>query len=254
MKSARTGDRQTCAAKSAELGRPEVTARLRKACSLAQGFCIVLLIMTLIVLATACVLFSRQLTEGAAEPYGEEGSPSVAQRLFVETDVAVEIRGLSNATFDWAFFRDAPGAAGGGGGTVLAHQLIDAPSRTGYITERAALPQLVWAVSACAISIPLFLAGMHLFKRIARTGKPFRVDRARELGRMAWLIIALSFVPGVLNLACVAIGIAVLPDTAVAANVSFFNYMLLACGFLLLALARAFEYGCILQAQDDGLV
>ena len=252
MKSARSSDRQACAAKSAELGRPEVTARLRKACSLAQGFCIVLLLMSLIVLVTACVLFFRQLTEGVARLYGEESSPSIAQRLFVETDVAVEIRGLTGATFDWAFFRDVPGATGGG--TVTAHQLIDAPSRTGYITERAALPQLMWAVSACAISIPLFLAGMRLFKRIVQTGKPFRVDRARELGRTAWLIIALSFVPGVLNLACVVIGIAVLPDTAVAANVAFFNYTLLACGFLLLALARAFEYGCILQAQDDGLV
>ena len=96
-----------CSQVKPELGRPEVTARLRKACSLAQGFCIVLLIMTLIVLVTACGGFSPARADGRRRRARRRGGHPLgrAAPLCRDRRGGGDQGAVRTATFDWAFFR-----------------------------------------------------------------------------------------------------------------------------------------------------
>lgn len=116
------------------------------------------------------------------------------------------------------------------------------------------LPYLVQLLSIGCLELAMLFLGARSFGRIAKSGEAFRRERARELGLIAKLAIVLSFAPGVLVWTTLKVGALLLPEWPVAYEGNLFSYGPVVCGCLLFAFAKVFEYGCILQEQDDGLV
>lgn len=86
--------------------------------------------------------------------------------------------------------------------------------------------------------------GQRALGRVRRTGEPFRPEVAHDLGIAAQLVWPSSFVPGCVGLAAAAFLQAGFTGSVV-------DLVQLALGCVLLAVAKVFEYGCILQKQDD---
>lgn len=96
----------------------------------------------------------------------------------------------------------------------------------------------------------------RFFHGIVETGRPFELDRARDLKRIASALMRWSAVLFFVNLAFERVLLAIVPGGeavgfGVAPNLPFAPYV---AGGLLLAIARIWEYGCILQEQDDALL
>lgn len=91
------------------------------------------------------------------------------------------------------------------------------------------------------------LVGQRALGRVGRTGEPFRAEVARDLLAAAVLVWLSSFVPG-----CAGLLAAALLRTGFAGSVVDLGRLALGCA--LLAVAKVFEYGCILQQQDDELL
>lgn len=108
-------------------------------------------------------------------------------------------------------------------------------------------------LSGAAFALAALLCG-----RVRRTGEVFSPRRARELGAVGWLLLLAGVLPPlVLNVAWPAVtgltrslGLSYSMSLPVMRE----DFVLCAAGLLLVAVARMFEYGCILQKQDDELL
>ncbi len=108
----------------------------------------------------------------------------------------------------------------------------------------------VHAVALLAITALALLRGAWLFGDIAEKGDPFRPEQARAIRGIARILVVLSFAPPLLgSLAELVAGNAENVTVHLAVDLG-----ILALALFLGALARVFEYGCILQEEDDGLV
>lgn len=108
------------------------------------------------------------------------------------------------------------------------------------------------------IWVAMLVLGARFFSASSKQGGPFRIGRAKELGVIAILAMCLSFVPGLITwLAGLAIA-AFSSDPSLTEGAIAFGEVaqveVLYVGFILLAFADIFRYGCLLQQEDDGLV
>lgn len=109
--------------------------------------------------------------------------------------------------------------------------------------------------SLCGIAASL--RARRMLRNIAETGRPFDLDRARELMRIGQLLMFMAFaVPllgqGLTRGLLLLVGYAGdMPPLNGGGLIASFCIML---GVVLMAIARIFEYGCVLQEQDDRLL
>lgn len=108
-------------------------------------------------------------------------------------------------------------------------------------------------LSGAAFALAALLCG-----RVRRTGEVFSPRRARELGAVGWLLLLAGVLPPlVLNVAWpVVTGLTRSLGLSYSMSLPVMreDFVLCAAGLLLMAVARMFEYGCILQKQDDELL
>lgn len=113
------------------------------------------------------------------------------------------------------------------------------------------------------LSCAAFAVAALLCTRIRRSGEVFSPVRTRELGRVGVLVLLAGCVPPLLHFALESIGAAVVHSLvesgsmvsyALTAHADVRDLMLVALGALIVLVARVFEYGCILQRQDDELL
>lgn len=104
------------------------------------------------------------------------------------------------------------------------------------------------ALSAgCLFCLARFFAG------VAVTARPFELARAAEVKRVALILLVLGIVPGPLGNA-LAYGAARLAGLSFSFDaLGSVSIPFITIGVLVAALARVFEYGCVLQDQDDRL-
>lgn len=221
----------------AQTDRPAIVRRLKKASELAQGFCLTFFIILLLAVAVFAVSDVRRMTSVSDGEWGDRAT--AVERLYV-----AEPGAMSNPF-------GLPFAFGETASAVSASPRDDGLA----VTETAPLPDLVKTLTVGGFELALLALGARFFGRIAKTGEPFRRKRARELGAVGVLMVVMSFAPGILLYATMRIGVALLQSSwPIAYGIDAFSYGLLACGLLVLAFAKVFEYGCILQQQDDELI
>lgn len=112
---------------------------------------------------------------------------------------------------------------------------------------------------ACAA----FSIAARMCAQIRRTGVAFAPERARELGRVGWLVLLAGCVPTLAHMLLERVAAAVVSSLvasgemlgyALTASFEPGDLMLVALGILVVLLGRVFEYGCILQRQDDEML
>ena len=115
---------------------------------------------------------------------------------------------------------------------------------------------VVFGGLACAA----FALAALMCSKIRRTGVPFAPERARELGRVGWLVLLAGCAPTLLHMVLEAVAAAVVQalvesgemlSYALTASFEPQDLMLVSLGIVLVLVGRVFEYGCILQKQDD---
>ncbi|MBM6817080.1 DUF2975 domain-containing protein [Olsenella uli] len=116
-------------------------------------------------------------------------------------------------------------------------------------------------VAKGALAGAAFVVAWRMCRRIARTGRAFSPERVRELRTTAVLPLLSGCVPTALAALGNALSSAAVRELlgrgeAVAYGLvplgsSGFDLGLVALGVLLVAITKIFEYGCVLQRQDD---
>ena len=115
---------------------------------------------------------------------------------------------------------------------------------------------VVFGGLACAA----FALAALMCSKIRQTGVPFAPERARELGRVGWLVLLAGCAPTLLHMLLEVIAAAVVHALvesgemlgyALTASFEPQDLMLVSLGIVLVLVGRVFEYGCILQKQDD---
>ena len=94
----------------------------------------------------------------------------------------------------------------------------------------------------------------RFFGAISSTKRPFALERARDLTRIGILLIVEGLCAKLVGIVCAVAVMHVLGYLGSWSTGDLFEWMPLALGVFVLALARVFAYGCVLQEQDDGLV
>lgn len=122
-----------------------------------------------------------------------------------------------------------------------------------------AAPYQVASAAGGALAFVAYLGATRVCQRVAGTGEVFTLDVVRGLRRASVFLILAAFVPGLLRLAGRAVSGAVASQLMVEAafipeGTAIIDGGMLALGALLFAICRMFEYGCILQRQDDELL
>ncbi len=109
---------------------------------------------------------------------------------------------------------------------------------------------------SAVLLLVICVEGIRCFKAIAEADTPFTPEVVKHMKVIYWLIVVLVFYPFVLaypvNLLCPAGGAAVSLSNGLTYEVTPLNAIIFL--WIIVALVRAFEYGCILQRQDDELI
>lgn len=121
--------------------------------------------------------------------------------------------------------------------------------------ERENLNAVSELIKLC-MELYLFTQLKKFFGAIGESARPFELERARELAQAGKTLLYMGYIPNLvgyfINLAVYA---AAGPDSAqTLATAAIIDGNCLVLGLCVYLLARVFEYGCILQHEDDGLV
>ena len=126
---------------------------------------------------------------------------------------------------------------------VLYMVLYPSPGVTIELTE--GIGGVAEGVLFAGMAAVAMLIGQNLLGRVGRTGDPFRTENARDLKLISFLVLGA--------------GIASAPFGVLVAHLlggvyigTMVNIPATACGCLILATSKVFEYGCILQQQGGG--
>ncbi len=109
------------------------------------------------------------------------------------------------------------------------------------------LPSGVGNLVSLCLTIPALWLGQRMCDRIVRDHRPFERDCAADLYKCGILMLLAGFVPFAVSLPLVII----VPGGGDPYDLQLALAM---SGAIVIAVSRIFDYGCILQAQDDGLV
>ena len=135
-----------------------------------------------------------------------------------------------------------------GAGDIL-YQSLDGTFWVGFIQDNKTF--VSQALSAI-LRFLIFSTAVDFFKAISKTEKPFVLARAYNLKRIGALLVLLGVVPDALGVVSIWLSH---PYTAgMSYGVSIFDTAPLAAGIIVFVFARVFEYGCVLQEQDDALL
>ena len=146
-----------------------------------------------------------------------------------------------------------------GGRDLLAAFFTTSADLGGVTRLGGAAPYQVASAVGGALTFVAYLGATRVCQRVARTGEVFSLDVVRALRRTSVFLVLAAFVPGILHLVGRAISGAVASQLMVEAafiptGTVIVDTGALAIGVLLFAICRMFEYGCILQKQDDELL
>lgn len=110
-------------------------------------------------------------------------------------------------------------------------------------------------VVANGLACAAFALAALVCARVRRTGEVFSPARTRELGAVGGLLLLSGLVPPVAMLAAFPFVTSLVGEMAMSYSLvqplATGDFICCAAGLLLMAVARMFEYGCILQRQDD---
>ena len=145
------------------------------------------------------------------------------------------------------------------GKDLLAAFFTTSAERDGMTWVGGAAPYQLASAVGGALTFVAYLGATRVCQRVADTGEVFSLGVVRRLRRASVFLVLSAFMPGLLCLAGRAIsGVVVSQLMAEAAFIPAGTVIIdngaLAIGALLFAICRMFEYGCILQKQDDELL
>ena len=274
------------------IDRPAVVKLLKSGCTLAQGFCMVLFILSLLGVAVSIAELGRVVAGPRSDASGAggqvAGEASLVERLYLlgeegSSDASQTVSdrrwgnlvngsasaGLGTRLTDAAGQAGVAGQAGavgsngvdskaGSAGSTHASEApgIAAQGEPDTLMTNASAPiaHIARAISSALLLMAIFWVGARFFRRIAVSGEPFRPERARELSHVADLLLVLAIAPGLVEAGTLWLGVVLLPDVSYDITYGFLNYGLLVGAILMIAFVRIFSYGCLLQQQDDELV
>lgn len=142
---------------------------------------------------------------------------------------------------------------------LLAAFFTTSAERDGMTWVGGAAPYQLASAVGGALTFVAYLGATRVCQRVADTGEVFSLGVVRRLRRASVFLVLSAFMPGLLCLAGRAIsGVVASQLMAEAAFIPAGTVIIdngaLAIGALLFAVCRMFEYGCILQKQDDELL
>ena len=142
---------------------------------------------------------------------------------------------------------------------LLAAFFTTSAERDGMTWVGGAAPYQLASAVGGALTFVAHLGATRVCQRVADTGEVFSLGVVRRLRRASVFLVLSAFMPGLLCLAGRAIsGVVASQLMAEAAFIPAGTVIIdngaLAIGALLFAICRMFEYGCILQKQDDELL
>lgn len=142
---------------------------------------------------------------------------------------------------------------------LLAAFFTTSAERDGMTWVGGAAPYQLASAVGGALTFVAYLGATRVCQLVADTGEVFSLGVVRRLRRASVFLVLSAFMPGLLYLAGRAIsGVVASQLMAEAAFIPAGTVIIdngaLAIGALLFAICRMFEYGCILQKQDDELL
>lgn len=114
-------------------------------------------------------------------------------------------------------------------------------------SDLSKLPESVGNLVSLCLTIPALWLGQRMCDRIACDHRPFERDCAADLYKCGILMLLAGFVPCLVSLPLAII----VPGGG---DPYALQLALAMSGAIVVAVSRIFDYGCVLQAQDDGLV
>ena len=227
------------------LTREQTDRRIRGAARVAEWFCwvaaLVALLLALFGAWSAIFLTGAAMGQTGRDPVTAFLTTSAASGNFSICDYGEQAPQVS---------RDADGNETGRA-QVMGGEVSLSGSPVSSFANGAVLGGL-----ACAA----FAIAARMCSRIRRTGVPLEPGRARELGRVGWLVLLAGCAPTLLHMLLERVAMAVIDSLIAAGEMVRYSLtasfgpqdlMLVALGTLLVLVGRVFEYGCILQRQDD---
>ncbi len=123
------------------------------------------------------------------------------------------------------------------------------PNEPGYSQCEIVTEGVTFALFA-ALALTSYIIAFKMFSTIAKTRKPFVRARARELKGIAWVNVACAVLPAVIAaiVSTAGFGTPYIPEDFSVDYETIFNAL------ILITFAYIFDYGCILQQQDDELL
>ena len=131
---------------------------------------------------------------------------------------------------------------------MLSEGIVGA-SEPGFSHCEIVVDGITLALYSLIVCASFFIAA-RLFGTVARTRRPFVRERARELKGVAWLNIVASILPALVS-AAISLGAFATPYVPDGFSI---DYDTIIGSLVLLAFSYIFDYGCVLQQQDDELL
>lgn len=228
--------------------REEADRRIRRTARAASVLCGVVAALAL-ALAAWSLFAAAWLTRAAAGARGTDLVTAFLTTSEASGDFALAETGARDPVYSYDDQGDVTGSSQVLGGTV---------SLRGNPLSSVARGVVGGALTGAAFALAARMCG-----RVRRTGEVFSPERACELGRVGVLTLLAGLLPGVLLAVGQAVANAVVGSLVAQGQVVGYalvpalraqDVTLAAVGLLLVAVARMFEYGCILQKQDDELL
>lgn len=225
------------------LTRGEADRRIRGTARVASVLCWVAAALAL-ALAAWSLFAAAWVTWSSAQASGTDLATAFLTTSEASGDFVLAETEPQDPVYEYDEDGNVVGMAQTGAGTV---SLRGNPLR---LTARGVVSA---GLSGAAFALAALLCG-----RVRRTGEVFSPRRARELGAVGWLLLLAGVLPPlVLNVAWpVVTGLTRSLGLSYSMSLPVMreDFVLCAAGLLLVAVARMFEYGCILQKQDDELL
>ena len=137
----------------------------------------------------------------------------------------------------------------GAGGILF--QTTDAILTFGILSDGSPLvTRALFSLFCCRA----FGRAIDFFRAIAKSGLPFKRVRARELQHIGALLVLGSLISGPVGIVSILLVTSLSGAPLSWSITDVFQIGSLAVGIIVFVFARVFEYGCILQEQDDALL
>lgn len=230
------------------LTRAQTDQRIRGSARVAACFCWVAALVALLV-ALSGVASAVFLTASSMERFGTDPLTAFLTTSTASGDFVIREYGEQPPEIRYDEEGNEVGRAQVMGGTL---------STSGSPIQRLARGAVFGGLSCAA-----FVVAARMCSSARRTGVVFSPERSRELGTVGWLVLLAGCAPALLHMLLERVASAAVSSLveagetlsyALTARFDAQDLILVALGILLVLVGRVFEYGCILQQQDDELL